>query len=407
MRSWRLPLLGCMGALACEASPADTGVPGVPEAPEALPASDWGPYAVGLRTVEVQDTDRGKPLVLELWYPAEVSEGRSPDTYIPWSALQTHAHRGMPPDLRGAPYPLVGFSHGLSAVRYQSPYLCEFLASHGFVVVAPDHSPDTILDLLSNLGQRLTPEEMAPVLAERPGDLSFAVDTVIDLSFDTEADLEGLVDGSGWIAAGHSAGGYTTLAVSGAVHDLSFAADFCQSSGARGCRELRGLDWGVLQDLLDQNPQADNRVVAAVPMSPGLWYAFGPGGAGLAEMPPSLALAGDRDTLLGFEDEAVPTMDALPSGTVRAVFHNYGHYAFTNLCEIFEVFPPEVAGEFFIDCVEENGGYGEIDIAHSLSRSVVTAWMRQAWGIPGPGDGALLDPEAWNETPALSLVENP
>jgi hypothetical protein len=124
-------------------------------------------------------------------------------------------------------------------------------------------------------------------------------------------------------------------------------------------------------------------------------------------MPPSLALAGDRDTLLGFEDEAVPTMDALPSGTVRAVFHNYGHYAFTNLCEIFEVFPPEVAGEFFIDCVEENGGYGEIDIAHSLSRSVVTAWMRQAWGIPGPGDGALLDPEAWNETPALSLVENP
>ena len=402
-----LAVLGCLAVLACDGRRGDSGGPQTPVPPEALPATDWGPFAVGMRTLEVEDADRGKPMVLELWYPATVADGRTPDTYIPWSALQTQAHRGVPIDLAGAPYPLVGFSHGLSAVRYQSPYLCEFLASHGFVVVAPDHSPDTILDLLSNLGQRLTAEEMAPVLAERPGDVSFAVDTVIDLALDPASGLAGLVDGSGWIAAGHSAGGYTTLAVSGAVHDLGFAADFCQTSGARGCRELRGLDWGMLQDLLDENPQADDRVVAAVPMSPGLWYAFGENGAGLSAMPPTLALAGDRDTLLGYEDEAVPTMNALPAGTLRAVFHNYGHYAFTNLCEVFEVFPPEVAGEFFIDCVEEAGGYGEIDLAHTLSRSVVTAWMRRAWGSPGPGDAALLSSEAWADTAALSLAETP
>jgi predicted dienelactone hydrolase len=33
-------------------------------------------------------------------------------------------------------------------VRFQSYFLCEHLASHGFVVVAPDHIGNTTIDLV-------------------------------------------------------------------------------------------------------------------------------------------------------------------------------------------------------------------------------------------------------------------
>lgn len=394
---------GCAGNDSTDTAAGGTADP----SPPATTATEWGPYTVGMRTLEVDDTARGKTIVMEVWYPAQVTDGRPTDSYIPWAALETNSHRGVLADLRGAPYPLVGFSHGLSAVRYQSPYLTEYLASHGFVVVAPDHSPDTILDVVSNLGQRLSAEELAPVLAERPGDLVFSIDTIIDLANDPDEWAAGLVDGSGWIASGHSAGGYTTLAVSGATHDLGYAEQFCAEASARGCRELRGLEWSDLQALLDANPQADDRVVAAVPISPGLWYAFGEEGAGLSEMPPTLAVAGDQDTVLQYEEEAVPTMDALPPGSQRAVFHTYGHYAFSNLCEVFDVFPPEAAGDFFVDCAEGDAGYGEIDVAQDHSQAIITAWMRTAWGTPGPGDVDLLTSEAWDDVDVVTLETNP
>jgi hypothetical protein len=45
-------------------------------------------------------------------------------------------------------YPLIVFSHGNSATRFGYTYLCEMLASHGYVVAAPDHTGNCRFTLL-------------------------------------------------------------------------------------------------------------------------------------------------------------------------------------------------------------------------------------------------------------------
>lgn len=44
------------------------------------------------------------------------------------------------------PFPLVVYSHGNGGLRYVSAFLTEHLASHGFIVVAPDHVGNTAID---------------------------------------------------------------------------------------------------------------------------------------------------------------------------------------------------------------------------------------------------------------------
>ena len=43
------------------------------------------------------------------------------------------------------PYPLIVFSHGNGGLGVQSFFLTEYLASHGYVVVCPDHTGNSLL----------------------------------------------------------------------------------------------------------------------------------------------------------------------------------------------------------------------------------------------------------------------
>ena len=49
-------------------------------------------------------------------------------------------------------FPVVIFSHGKGGLRQQSTFYTAVLASHGYVVVSPDHEGDTIVELLRKDG---------------------------------------------------------------------------------------------------------------------------------------------------------------------------------------------------------------------------------------------------------------
>ncbi len=160
-----LLLLGCADPI--EADPyADLAFP--PAGPDAAPdASDWGPFPVGVTTLYLTDTERtledGSPRVVpvEVWYPAATSQGAlrsyavadfvpeerlklediDPDT-LPWLTSSSLDEAG--PDTAHGPYPLVVFSHGNGGMRLQSLFFTEYLASHGYVVAAPDHMGNTL-----------------------------------------------------------------------------------------------------------------------------------------------------------------------------------------------------------------------------------------------------------------------
>ena len=159
-----------------------------------------GRFAVGVRTLEIQDRDRGRVFPCEIWYPASGAPGG-------WAE-----ERDAP--AQPGEHPLVIFSHFSGGGRRTATYLTRHLASHGYVVAAMDHS-----------------EVVAPELGPRPGesaaDRARRIDAVIAsrvpdvrvlLSALTGprpvAGLGGIDLDPGLIAvAGHSFGGWTALAV--------------------------------------------------------------------------------------------------------------------------------------------------------------------------------------------------
>ncbi len=362
-------ICGCPGS-------ADTG-----DAPEPVPdwvqPDQWGPYGVGVETLEFTDS-RGKELVAEVWYPAVVEDGAEPD---PYQEIQVamDGHREVPPDLRGAPYPLLAFSHGFAAIRYQSAFLTEWLASHGYVVVAPDHPDNTLLDIDFDLVWK--------VMLERPDDVRNSVDELIAQAAGGHENLAGMVEEGSYGVLGHSFGAVTSLVMGGGEPDWQGVLDYCSANDAYACQYMgEGLEAGMAEG----HGTVDDRIAVTVPMSPGVWYAFGQDGANLADVRQPLVLGGDRDTVLDYETEIRPVYERLESPKRFGTLANAGHYAFSNICDL---------APFWADDCDEDGDWIDMELAQHVTRVVVTAHLDlQLLGIEQAS--AYLEPDylaQWEE----------
>lgn len=348
-----LPLLA-----ACSADPktADSGDVGSGLGP--LPA--WsapdapGPHGVGVRTLTWTDA-RGKELTADVWYPAVVGPDDEPANYDPFE-LSIAAVRGAPLDTRGGPHPLVAFSHGFAAIRFQSAFLMEHLASHGWVLVAPDHNLNTFLDI--NAGAT------GQVVVERPGDIRAAVDHLLSWSEARGDAWAGAVDGSRYVMMGHSFGALTTLVVGGGTVDLSHIAELCGSGEVDGqaCRYIDDIDATAMVGTQDTDPRAE----LIVPLSPGVWYGFGREGEGLTTTVPSLVLGGTFDRVLEYDEEIRPSYEAMGAPKMLATFEGAGHYVFSDICLIAPFFSPECEG---------GDGWIELGPAQDTTRALVAAWL--------------------------------
>lgn len=100
-----------------------------------------------------------------------------------------------------APFPLVIYSHGFMSMRSEGKYLAEFLASHGYIVIAANYP----------LTNYFSPGGPAFVdLVNQPGDVRFLIDTALDWNEDPDHALHELVDVQRIAVAGLSLGGLTS-----------------------------------------------------------------------------------------------------------------------------------------------------------------------------------------------------
>lgn len=189
-----------------------------------------GQYPVGVRTVELSDPARAhRALPVEVWYPAASRHhGRdlAPDSQDCFAIFGLHRVRQSAvrdADAAGLPAPLLIFSHGLAGHRRQSTFLCTHLASHGYVVAAPDHGGSTLADLIAlamRIGHGVVPAEAEAEL------LSHALDCPRDVQFLLGAlraqGVVPLTDFAGVL--GHSFGGFTALATGGDARVHAVAA---------------------------------------------------------------------------------------------------------------------------------------------------------------------------------------
>jgi predicted dienelactone hydrolase len=153
-------------------------------------------FDVGVSTVGVEDLYNRQRLTVEIWTPIQRD-----------AADKHRAADGK--------FPVLLFSHGFAGVRGQSAFLCKHLASHGYIVAAPDH-PAT------NFGD-LRPFRSLESVRKRPFELRATLDFMQSRNRDADAPWFDKWDGRAG-AVGHSLGGFTALAAAGAWIDAKSVA---------------------------------------------------------------------------------------------------------------------------------------------------------------------------------------
>ncbi|HEY4310545.1 MAG TPA: dienelactone hydrolase family protein [Pirellulales bacterium] len=252
-----------------------------------------GKYAVGISRLDLRDASRdNRRLTSDVWYPVDRSA----------SDPSTGTKRDAP--CADGTFPLVIFSHGASATRQQSTYLTEHWASHGYVVVAPDHQFNTVFDNRAEHGIQSG--------IDRPQDCSFVIDRMLERNGDAADRLCQRIDPRRIGATGHSFGGYTALVLAGATVDA-------QAARAMFGKELAQGDFS----------HPDQRVKAAIayaPIGPPLLSA-----KSLAEIQiPVLVFAGTHDLILPLEKHQLPLFENLGGPAFLATIEGGSHFCFNN-----------------------------------------------------------------------------
>jgi dienelactone hydrolase len=182
-----------------------------------------GPFPVGVRSGLVVDTTRhNRQLPFEVWYPAAPRYGgldltlvtQDSFTLLPnAAALRQAAVRDAA--VHPGSYPLVLFSHTSAGHRRQSSFLCTHLASHGYVVAAPDHTGNTFVDWAGRggaadaLSQAERDARIQRIIADRVPDLRVLLD---DLLGGSAGEVSDQLDGQRIGLIGWSFGGWAVLA---------------------------------------------------------------------------------------------------------------------------------------------------------------------------------------------------
>lgn len=295
---------------------ADAG-PSLPERP--WPVDEAGPYKVGFTetqvTYQAEGTDEPRILRLAVWYPTLDEDGETAVYYNLFGRPEVLLDAGVALE---EPAPLLVFSHGNSSLAEQSFFMTEFFASHGWIVASPDHTGNTLRDTQGAI------DLTAAVF--RPQDISAVIDHMLALPDDDP--LSGLVSPEHIALSGHSFGGFTTLASSGA----GFAVDDLQTECAQNptdfCEILDGNEsW---TDIFREG-FLDARIKVAIPQTPGGYEAFRDGLADIDT--PTLLFTGGMDRTLPNEEEGDPIWQAMQGGQhLRINLPKGGHFTFSNMC---------------------------------------------------------------------------
>jgi predicted dienelactone hydrolase len=214
-----------------------------------------GASEVGWRqfTIPVSATNSAA-IPVALYYPTETMARA-----IPMGPFTVRAAIGAPPEpkVKG----LILLSHGTGGSELAHSSLAEALARSGYLVAALRHPGDNWQD--RSVWQRLP----SAFFTERPTHVSSVIDALL-----ADAEWKGRIATDGHElrigALGHSAGGYTVMALAGGQVDLSRITMHCQADRTEDpifCGMGRA---GSPPDVSLIPPATDKRVRAVVAMAP-------------------------------------------------------------------------------------------------------------------------------------------
>lgn len=227
-------------------------------APKVADPLQMGPYPVGVTTTVFVDhrrtdavTKEARTLVTEIWYPAADEARQLPKNkftdFIPggltpqfesflklaykMSAAEVDAlfwnQAVRDARVRAGKFPLVVFSHGNGGTRHQNTFWCDYLASHGYVIVSADHTANARVTIIKGKPVLYQVEQRQNSAVDRPQDMSFLLDQMILWNGGADSRFSGKLHLDKITAAGMSFGAMTAIIV--ADRDPRFKAVLAMS----------------------------------------------------------------------------------------------------------------------------------------------------------------------------------
>ncbi len=332
-----------------------------------------GPFVVGNTRFVLPAGDRS--LQVEVWYPADAAAAADaakghpiaefvadgPDRIAfedllaklsPAGKIGTRLQTSSAFDgalAAGGPWPLLVFSHCHSCTRFSAFTIAEHLASHGFIVAAPDHAGNTLFDELAGNSAELG-EEFIKV---RRADLGAVIDAMLAAnSPDVPASLRGQADAARIGAIGHSFGAST----------------------------------------VGRLAQEDPRVRAAMPIAAPIENPFFPGNKIADIHVPLLSILAEEDNSIGaLGNTLIGNNFKSANPPIRLLrVTDAGHWNFTDICGLTEGFAPgcgegvrqTVPGEAFT--------YLDIEVGRGIARAYAVAFFDRYLN-DAPDAAAYLD----------------
>ena len=185
-------------------------------------------------------TDKQETITAAVWYPTDAE----PQSFVYHDAedYQSKVAINAPISKKGAPYPLIIFSHGGYGSGYNAAYFMEYLARNGYIAIAPDYidtkppdytqqiafsrikggSAESSLQILRIIGQFMKDmnndrEFFLSYLTEhRLNHTSFVISKMIELNNDSNSIFYQSIKEDAIGISGHSLGGVTILGKIGA-----------------------------------------------------------------------------------------------------------------------------------------------------------------------------------------------
>jgi len=182
-------------------------------------------------------TEGPRSLVTEIWYPAtddsrDLPKNKFSDFFLKGknaklNGMLTFAFKVQLKDIdttfknfavrdarvRDGVFPLIVFSHGNGGIRSQNAFWSDHMASHGYIVMSPDHTGNSALTAIDNEVIPYNNEGRSASAVDRPRDLMFLIDTMTRMNNGADSRFVGKVDLEHVGASGHSFGGYAAAAV--------------------------------------------------------------------------------------------------------------------------------------------------------------------------------------------------
>jgi predicted dienelactone hydrolase len=293
-----------MGLLACSPSP----------------PSPLGSVGVGYTALEFVDPQRSRILETTLWYPA--SQTSAPVERVYPSGFRGYAEPDAEVLVAAGPRPMVLLSHGDRGQSTNLAWLAEALAEQGYWVAGVDHWLNTTLNN--------EPKETLR-LWNRPLDIRFVLTRLLaDPVWGPRIDPRRIG------VAGHSSGGYTAFALSGAIFEPERMAAYCQSD-SRGpdCDLTSEADAAQVDFAQASKSYRDERIRASFAMAPAV-------GAGIQVS--SLArITTPVHVVTTRNDELLdPTRNAMhyarhTPGAVLTIREQGGHFVYLSRCSSLSV----------------------------------------------------------------------